>query len=193
LIARKYLIDETKSGRELRVSRLALMAVPNNGAQLAKIASFISWRHNQLSQLCGDSDLIEFLNEDWFNLELDKTLPTKSFFGTQDRVVTSASAKNYWGNPDFETIVNCGHRDLVKPTSADDDVVITLKRFLFSTPLQESSPTQETVSIMPSRPLRCIGRDEDLTHVVYALMQESPGKAVLVLGGPGMGKTTLTK
>jgi pimeloyl-ACP methyl ester carboxylesterase len=191
LVARKYLIDEIKNKRQLRVTRLALMAVPNNGAELAAIAQLISWRHNQLAQLCRDSDLIEFLNEDWFTFDLPKTLPTKFFVGTQDRVVKSTSAKAYWGNPEVETIVGCGHRSLVKPLSPDDDVAITLRRFLFAEYLV--SPVQPSASALPTKPLRCLGRDDDLKSVVEALLQSTDGTAVLVLGGPGMGKTTLTR
>jgi hypothetical protein len=45
LIARRYIIEEVKDKRPLRVKRLALFAVPNNGAALASIGQFISWRH----------------------------------------------------------------------------------------------------------------------------------------------------
>ena len=46
---------------------------------------------------------------------------------------------------------------------------------------------------VPTPPLRCLGRDEDLTAVIQALMASGNRIAVLVLGGPGMGKTTLTR
>lgn len=46
---------------------------------------------------------------------------------------------------------------------------------------------------IPTRPLRCLGRDEDLKSVVDALIGASDRAAVLVLGTAGMGKTTLTR
>jgi predicted alpha/beta hydrolase family esterase len=39
LIARKYLLDEVKAKRELRVNGLVLFAVPNNGEDLAHISN----------------------------------------------------------------------------------------------------------------------------------------------------------
>jgi tetratricopeptide (TPR) repeat protein len=209
LIARKYLIDETKNKRPTRVTHLALLAVPNNGAQLARVAQYVSWQHNQLAQLCQDSDLIEFLNEDWFLKKLHESIPAKFFVGTQDRVVTSASAKSYWGNPDIETIVGCGHRSIVKPASADDDVFITLKRFLVGSagivppgpgpvappprPAQETPTTRPAAPSLPTKPSRFLGRKNDLATVVGDLTSEQESTAILVLGGPGLGKTTLTR
>lgn len=46
---------------------------------------------------------------------------------------------------------------------------------------------------VPTPPLRCLGRDEDLTAIIRALTAEGGRIAILVLGGPGMGKTTLTR
>jgi tetratricopeptide (TPR) repeat protein len=46
---------------------------------------------------------------------------------------------------------------------------------------------------VPTKPLRCLGREEDLKSVVDALTAAGQPTAVLVLGGPGMGKTTLTR
>jgi hypothetical protein len=132
LIARWYLIEEVKAVRPLRVERLALFAVPNNGAGLASVGQFVSWRHNQIKQLCCDADLIEFLNDDWFRFGLQSKVRTKFIVGTQDRVVDRFSVAGYWGNPDVETVVGRGHIDLVKPEHADDLVVRILKRFLLS-------------------------------------------------------------
>ena len=115
LIARRYLIEEVKAGRALRVPRLALLAVPNNGAGLASAAKFVVWKHNQIRQLCKDADLIELLNEDWFTFKLQEKVRTKFVMGTQDQVVDRFSVAGYWGNPDLETVVGRGHIDLVSP------------------------------------------------------------------------------
>lgn len=48
-------------------------------------------------------------------------------------------------------------------------------------------------SSLPTKPLRCLGRDEELKSVIDALTAERDGIAVLVLGGAGMGKTTVTR
>ena len=136
LIARRYLIEEVKADRPLRIERLALFAVPNNGAGLASVGQFVSWRHNQIKQLCRNADLIELLNEDWFRFvvhsEAGTTLRTKFIVGTQDEVVDRFSVAGYWGNPDVETIVGLGHINLVKPDRADDLVVKVLRKFLLA-------------------------------------------------------------
>jgi tetratricopeptide (TPR) repeat protein len=49
-------------------------------------------------------------------------------------------------------------------------------------------------ALLPTKPLRCLGRDDELKAVVEALLGGGQGAtAVLVLGGPGMGKTTITR
>jgi tetratricopeptide (TPR) repeat protein len=48
-------------------------------------------------------------------------------------------------------------------------------------------------SSLPTKPLRCLGRDDDLRSVIEALLAQRDDTAVLVLGGPGMGKTTVTR
>ena len=130
LIARRYLLDEIKANRPLRVGGVLLFAVPNNGAQLARVASFISWRHAQVRQLCRTADFLQDLNEDWATFELSKKLRIKFIVGTQDRVVDRQSAINGWGNRNVETIVGKGHRTIVKPNDADDLAIHIVKRFL---------------------------------------------------------------
>jgi pimeloyl-ACP methyl ester carboxylesterase len=132
LIARRYLIEEVKASRPLRVERLALCAVPNNGSGLASVGQMVSWRHGQIAQLCRDADLIEFLNEDWFHFNVQDKVRVKFVVGTQDKVVDRFSVAGYWGNPDVETIVGRGHIDLVKPDRPDDLLVKVLRRFLLS-------------------------------------------------------------
>lgn len=216
LIARKYLIDEIKNRHSLRVRRLILCAVPNDGAQLASIAQFLSWKHNQLKQLCRDSDLIEFLNDDWATHKLDDAVSTKLLIGTQDQVVDRASARGHWRHSHIETITGRNHVNLVKPTGADDDAFLTLKRLLLE-PNRESSPSVESPIVtarvseslqieptearvttqpsesVPVHPLRCIGRNEETKNLVDALREPKDFTAVLVLGSAGMGKTTITR
>jgi hypothetical protein len=132
LIARRYIIEEVKDNRLLRIRRLALFSVPNNGAALASIGQFISWRHGQLKQLCRDADVIEFMNEDWIRYNIQSKLVTKFIIGTQDRVVDRFSVAGYWGNPDVETVTGKGHVDIVKPVAEDDLSVIILRRFIQS-------------------------------------------------------------
>jgi pimeloyl-ACP methyl ester carboxylesterase len=108
LIARKYLLDEFNAKRRTRVRGIVLFAVPNNGADLAGIANTISWRHNQIRQLCRGADLIELLNDDWFTMGLSEVVRAKYVTGAQDRLVDRLSAKAVWGNPLVEASLRGG-------------------------------------------------------------------------------------
>jgi predicted alpha/beta hydrolase family esterase len=130
LIARMYLIEEVKNQRPLKINKLLLYAVPNNGAGLASVAQHIAWRHNQLAQLSQDSDLIEFLNQDWFRLKIGNRLSIKYIVAGQDSVVERDSAESFWGNLDIETIIDKGHINIVKPKSAEDLAFVILKNFV---------------------------------------------------------------
>jgi tetratricopeptide (TPR) repeat protein len=55
-----------------------------------------------------------------------------------------------------------------------------------------SAPASPAPSL-PVKPLRCLGRDDELKSIVDALVADRDNTAVLVLGGPGMGKTTLAR
>jgi hypothetical protein len=130
LIARMYLIEEVKNQLSLKVNKLLLYAVPNNGDGLASVAKHMSWKHNQLAQLCKDSDLIDFLNQDWFRLKISNRLGIKYIVAGQDGVVDRKSTESFWGNPDLETIIDKGHINIVKPGSAEDMSFVILKNFV---------------------------------------------------------------
>jgi hypothetical protein len=135
LVARRYLIEEVKIGRPLIVPRLALFAVPNNGSDLAKVAGHVSWRNQQLSQLCRDADILEMMNQDWSTFRVQEKVRTKFIIGTQDAIVDRFSAARTWGNQDTETIGEVGHRAIVKPERLTDLSVKIVHKLLLSDPL----------------------------------------------------------
>jgi pimeloyl-ACP methyl ester carboxylesterase len=212
LIGRKYLLDEFKAKRPIRVKGIMLISVPNNGADLARIGNFISWRHHQLRQMSRGSDLIELINDDWFTLDLPNVISAKYVVGTQDKVVDRFSGKATWGNADVETIAWKGHVDIVKPDSPDDEIVFILKRFLksqvetdaddtnsgrnqFGNPQQ---PTQIQADATP--PTLFIGREESLRDLKERLginsarQKPAPTQALTIIRGwPGMGKTAIAR
>jgi hypothetical protein len=130
LIARQYLIEEVRNQRPLKISKLLLYAVPNNGAGLASVATHISWTHNQLAQLSRDSDLIEFLNRDWRQLKMNDLLRIKYIVAGLDQAVDRPSAESFWGNPNVEEIIDKGHIAVVKPENPTDLAFVILKNFL---------------------------------------------------------------
>jgi len=129
VVARAYVLAEIKAGRGLRVKKLLLFAVPNNGASLADVGRSISRWNPQLRQLARDSDVIEQLNTDWQVLGVDHRVQTRFVVAGQDQVVDEASARMVWGNT-VDVILNKGHRDVVKPKTDADMAFVILRRFV---------------------------------------------------------------
>lgn len=130
IVAKKYITEEIKAGRPLRVIQMVLYATPNTGSSLADIGSLISWRHNQLRQLCTNSDLIDALNEDWLSLKVHDRLQVTYVIGTNDSIVTHQSFERMPGEPDVEVILDRDHINLVKPNGVKDQSFIILKNRL---------------------------------------------------------------
>jgi HAD superfamily phosphoserine phosphatase-like hydrolase len=174
LIGRKYLVEEVKNRRPLRVKGLLLYAVPNNGAQLASIATLISWKHNQLRQLCKDTDAIRDLSTDWVTFKIVEAVRVRYVVAALDQVVDEQSAREFWGNPDVATVADRGHRNVVKPPDDKDLSFLILKNFVSSLPQQpsaEPSKLLERYATGAARPIsarssgryRVIGFDLDGT------------------------------
>ena len=130
LIARQYLLEETKAERPLKVHKLILLASPNNGADLARIGNLISWQHRQLRQLCRQSEFITLLNDDWANLRMQERFDTLYVVAGQDAVVDETSARHTWGTKHFEVVINKTHSEIIKPTGYDDLAYQIIRRFL---------------------------------------------------------------
>ena len=130
LVARKYLVEEVKRGKELRIDKLLLFAVPNNGAGLASVAKYISWQHNQLAQLCRDSELIEELNTDWTTLKISDRVKVRYVVAGQDRVVDKQSAIGQWGNENIDSVLDADHVSIVKPRRPSDLSYLLFRRFV---------------------------------------------------------------
>ena len=129
LVARKYLYEMVKSKTPLQVKKLMLYAVPNNGSDWAKLASF--YKHEQIEQLNRESDFMQHLNKEVDNIELEKALKVLYVVGKYDDVVDESSARGYWGNKSVKSLPNT-HTDIVKPKDADDLSFLVLKNFLTS-------------------------------------------------------------
>jgi HAD superfamily phosphoserine phosphatase-like hydrolase len=129
LIARRFLVDELKQSVALRVRGLLLYAVPNDGAALAKVASYIGWRNYHLRQLCKDSDLIRELDRDWETTNVEKKIKVRYVVGAQDNVVDEKSARSSWSKMNVEVVADRGHINLVKPKDDKDTPYLILRQF----------------------------------------------------------------
>lgn len=141
LIARQYLVDEVMQEKPLRVDKLLLYAVPNNGAGLAEVAHHISRRHHQLRQLCRNSDFIIDLNNAWEKLGMGSRVGMRYVVAGQDTVVSQASAQAMYGTHHrVDVLADRDHRTIVKPLSPDDLTFQVLKNFVLEARVEENAP-----------------------------------------------------
>lgn len=130
LIAQKYVVEELTAGRPLKVKKLILYAVPNDGSSLAKVGGLLPWHNRQLNALRRSSDLIEQLTEDWIRLAVTRTVAVTYVAAGQDGAVARDSSRRLWDGADREELPGRGHRDLVKPTDSTDLAFIILGSIL---------------------------------------------------------------
>lgn len=134
LIARRYLVDEFELRNPIKVRKLLLYDVPNNGAELANLAEFLGWwKHPQISQLCASSDFIDGLNNSWRQFRLSEQICIRYVAATGQTVVKAGSAIPVFGEVDSHTISG-NHLSIVKPAGATDPTATLLLEFLDETP-----------------------------------------------------------
>jgi len=128
LIARKYLVDEIKNKRRINSKKLLLYSTPNQGSQLAQL--FWLSRVVHVFQMRKKADFIRELNDDWKVLNVDKYIHVKFVLAGKDRIVDSDSAKNYWNSNDIDVVPEKRHKNIVKPSNAEDDSYLIFKSFV---------------------------------------------------------------
>lgn len=112
-----------------RVALLSLIASPNSGTEMASVLNFFKTGQDpQVKALATNEDFITELNRNragWLAKVKPKRLQVRTVYGSEDKVVSSASAAG-WDN-DPVNILGADHRDIVKPNSAKDEIVEVLK------------------------------------------------------------------
>jgi len=128
LIARKYLIDIIKAQPdEIRIKKLLLYAVPNNGSDWAELGRL--YKHTQIEQLAKKSDFMTLLNKENRFYKLEEYLDVLYVVGLEDSVVNEQSALGFWGNTNYDS-VHKGHMNIVKPTDVKDISYLIFKDFV---------------------------------------------------------------
>ena len=134
LVAKKYLIDEIKlyQPSTLKVKKVIYYDTPHNGADLANWAKITG--HKQVAQMATDSDFIEWLNTDFYTLDIGQYLCMKYVIAEKAykgiRIVSKQSASAIWANRDTETLVDKHHKDCCKPQDIDALSYKILKNFI---------------------------------------------------------------
>ena len=182
LIGKQYLIDCLATGGQSRVKRALFYAVPNNGASLAAVAEFISWRHPQLRQLCQASDVVRSIAEGWERTRAASLIDARYVVAAQDRVVDELSARQSWTNDKVDVLIDRGHADAVKPRDADDLCYLLLKRHVLRPQLSGQVNRAEGAA---TKPVPALGRprsENDEVRVAFSavLRIERDGHFLLV-------------
>ncbi len=134
LVAKKYLIDEVKIHRPsiLKVKKVIFYDTPHNGADIANWAKVTT--HKQVAQMATDSDFIEFVNTDFYALDIGKYLCMKYVIAEQKyrsiKVVSTQSAQAVWANRDTEVLIDKHHINCCKPEDIDEMSYRILKNFV---------------------------------------------------------------
>jgi tetratricopeptide (TPR) repeat protein len=119
LIAKRFIIDTIKQSGSVRTREVVFFATPHQGARLANIGGFFSFKHRHLRQIGKESDFIELVNEDWVHFKCEAQVGATYVVGGQDAVVSRESAGVGQGAR-VELVSDKGHIDIVKPATKND-------------------------------------------------------------------------
>lgn len=123
---------EVPTGFDGLVKNVTFIASPQNGAVLASIGQKVPFlRSVQLDELGPSSPVLFELNaqwDRWVRCNVPANCTVRSIFGTADNIVSANDARGL--DPEAVPILGAGHIDIVKPAKSDDEVVLTLARFL---------------------------------------------------------------
>jgi hypothetical protein len=164
VIARHYIVESKKSGRDHQVIAAILYASPLAGAALANLAKGFSWRHAHLTQLSVKGDILTSLNNDWVSLRIFDDVPVLSVVAGGDAIVSRDSALPYIGDLNTKTVIGCGHIDVTKPVDASDLRFQILKEFL----INSHGPADSTIVVASSESFN-VG---DILFDIYTAQEE---------------------
>jgi hypothetical protein len=122
LVVRQYLLDEYIAGKQPKVKKVILYAVPNEGSSFANLIGDLPTLLNpHLMQMCINSDFIDLLNQNWASSPLyaDNKIDLTVVVGGNDKIVDRRSAEGIFRHLSPEHIPDASHLTIVKPESAN--------------------------------------------------------------------------
>lgn len=116
LVIKQYLLDLNIARQESKVKQVVLFAVPNNGAELARLCRSLSvWKNPHLLELMVKSDFIKYLNNSWRQANLEEKLEFKVVVAGNDKIVDVESAEGLFLAKNISQVTGVGHTDICKP------------------------------------------------------------------------------
>ncbi len=194
LIVRQYLLDQKIASKKTKTKKVIFYAVPQEGTELAKVASLISFGHRHLKQLCNNSQFLDALNDLWATTKIENDYEFKIILATEDKVVSPQSAKSNFRHLNPQNVNGKDHRTIVKPIDKNDLSFIILKVFLCQeVRISRDRPRgairfEEWLEIDDVRPFF---PDEKRAKVLSTLENALllPRNSIRLVGLSGLGKT----
>jgi hypothetical protein len=134
IVVRKLIVSQLwrSSPIDTYVKQITFVASPHSGVPLAKLGKYVpSIQKAQIHDLSTKSSFLVDLNgqwSSWSRTNVPNNCVTRSIYGTDDDVVDPTLALG--DDPDAIPILNAGHINIVKPESADSEIVVTINRLL---------------------------------------------------------------
>lgn len=134
IVVRKLLVSQYWRSHPLDtlVKQITFIASPHNGAVLSSLINSVPiFKGVQLTDLAPNSPFLFGLNRDWAgwtNKNVPRNCLIRCIVGTSDDVVSVNNARGL--DPEAVPILNAGHSDIIRPKSLDDEVVVTISRFM---------------------------------------------------------------
>lgn len=132
LVIKRLLLRLKAKGINHKIKKICFFDVPHDGAGLANVGKYVAPLNRHMKSLCLNSSDLDDLNDQWVDNELDKVYDIISVIDANETVVSSMSSKSIFRYHEVETINEVNHSTIVKPNSANDTVVLILKRFIKS-------------------------------------------------------------
>lgn len=196
LIVRQYLLDQKIASRKTKTKKVIFYAVPHEGAELAKVASLISFGHRHLKQLCKNSQFLDTLNDLWATTKIENDYEFRIILATEDKVVSPQSAKSNFRHLSPENVNGKDHRTIVKPNGKNDLIFIILKVFLCQEIRISRDRPRGAISLeewLKIDDVRPFFPDEKrvkiLSTLEHALLK--PQNSIRLVGLSGLGKTRI--
>jgi pimeloyl-ACP methyl ester carboxylesterase len=138
LIIRHYLLNQ-KNNRAFnpnlihqttKIKKVIFYAVPQDGSNLAKVNSLISWKHPHLKQLCKNSRFLMKLNQEWEEAQMNHEYLFEIVMAGEDGIVDEASVTANFRHIEPKIASYKGHITVVKPRDRNDFSFRILRDFL---------------------------------------------------------------
>ena len=143
LVVRKFITDqrhhEPDDRLDTRVKQISLVASPEDGSLLARIATKLS-KNEQFRDLSPDSTMLLELNREWdrwVKVHVPNDCKVRCIVGLDDSLVPINAARGIDPNP--IPLFGVDHRTIVKPSSSNDEIVRTISRLLREAGIGSSS------------------------------------------------------